>query len=89
MFLGERRTTVSLDAVITFFLELKLGEKPSTPEAKRAVNQWLQERLDESGDSERVLVSHWLKREALLFLVNPELIKRCWRWVDEAENENG
>jgi hypothetical protein len=36
VFLGERRTTVSLDPALAFFLELKLDEKPGTPEAKQA-----------------------------------------------------
>ena len=39
VFLGERRTTVSLDPALAFFLELKLGEKPGTPEAKQAVRR--------------------------------------------------
>lgn len=89
VFLGQRRTTVSLDPAIAFFLELKLGEKPGTPEAKQAIRQWLQERLNEAGDPGRLLVSNWLKREALLALVKPELEKRYWEWVDDGMNEIG
>ena len=89
VYLGQRRTTVSLDSALAFFLELNLGKKPGTPEAKQAVRQWLQGRLDKEGDPGRVLVSNWLKRETLLSLLDPKVVKRYWEWVDEGMSNNG
>ena len=89
VFLGKRRTTVSLDPAIAFFLELKLGEKPGTPGAKKTVRQWLQERLDKENDPGRLRVSQWLKRDTLLALVDPKLVKRYWEWVDGGMSDNG
>ena len=89
VYLGDRRTTVSLDPTIAFFLELKLGKRPGTPEAKQVVRTWLQARLDDEDDPGRVLVSQRLKFEALLSLLDPELVKRYWEWVDEGMNDNG
>ena len=89
VFLGQRRTTVSLDPVIAFFLELKLGKQPGTPQAKQVVRTWLQERLDDEDDPGRILVSQRLKFEALLSLLDPELVKRYWEWVDEGMDDNG
>jgi hypothetical protein len=86
--LGKRRTTVSLDSMIAFFLELKLGEEPGTPEAKRAVRAWLQTQLDEDGDTGRVRVSQRLKFKALLALTDSGLLNRYWEWVDEGINNN-
>lgn len=82
VFLGDRRTTVSLDGAVAFFLALKLGHEPGTPEAKKAVRQWMQDRLDEHGDPHRVLVSGWLKFEVLRFLVDKKLAGEYDRWVD-------
>ena len=83
VYLGDRRTTVSLDPTIAFFLELKLGKRPGTPEAKQVVRTWLQARLDDEDDPGRVLVSQRLKFEALLLLVDKKLAAQYGRWLDE------
>ena len=43
-FNGER-TTVAVDKTLSALLAIKLGHEPETPEAWRAVREWLQERL--------------------------------------------
>lgn len=43
-FNGER-TTVAVDNTLSALLAIKLGHEPETPEAWRAVREWLQERL--------------------------------------------
>ena len=40
--LGERRTTVSLDNIISVLLSLKLGHEPRTEDANSAVQSYLQ-----------------------------------------------
>jgi len=43
--LGCRRTTVSLDIILSELLALKLGVEPDAPEAHAVVRQWLQAKL--------------------------------------------
>ena len=43
--LGDQRTTISADSMLTAMLAIKLGHEPETPEGNRAVREWLQERL--------------------------------------------
>ena len=65
VYLGNRRNTTSLDNSPAFFMALKLGQVPRTPEAKRVINQWLQARLDDHGDPGRTQVSQWLRFEVI------------------------
>ena len=74
VYLGDRRTTVTLDDSIAFFLALKLGYEPRSVEAKAAIREWLQDQLDEHGDPDRVSVSQWLRFEAILYLMD----KKVW-----------
>ncbi len=82
VYLGDRRTTVSLEDPLAFFMALKLGQEPRTPEAKQAIRQWLQDHLNEYDDPDRVLVSSWLKFEALRWLVDKKLSNRYDKWLD-------
>ena len=43
---------------------------------KTPIRQWLQDRLNENDDPGRILVSRWLKFEALLWLVDKILSTR-------------
>ena len=79
-YLGDRRTTASLDNTLAALLALKLRKTPETLEAHNAVRTWLQARIDEKNDPDRVYVSQWLQSEALLFLVDKRLSERYWDW---------
>ena len=71
--LGNRRTTVSLDNLLSDLLAIRLGVCPQASEAHSAVRAWLQQQLDQNNDPGRSLVSRWLRDEAMLFLVDKKL----------------
>ena len=81
--LGSRRTTVSLDNHLSLLLSLKLGHAPETPQAQRAVRQWLQARLDEHGDYNRAHTSQWLGKEVMSALISAEVKNLYCQWIDE------
>ncbi len=79
--LGERRTTVSMDKVLSDFLALHFGKAPGSPEAHTAIRAWAQRELDGSNDPGRIAVSQWLAGQALVLLARPELVEA---WMDLA-----
>jgi hypothetical protein len=81
--LGPKRTTVSLDNHLSLLLSLKLGHAPQTPQAQRAVRQWLQARLDEHGDYNRAHTSQWLGEEVIRALVSADVKNLYSQWIDE------
>lgn len=81
--LGSRRTSVSLDNFLSLLLSLKLGHTPQTPQAQRAVRHWLQARLDEHGDYNRVQTSQWLTEEVLHALISAEVTNLYDQWMNE------
>ena len=83
VYLGERRTTVSLTETLSGLLAIKLGHTPETEEAHAAVREWLQEQLDEQDDPGRTRVSQWLQAEVLLFMVDNKLSSRYLDWFIE------
>jgi hypothetical protein len=80
--LGKRRTTVSLDKIISTLLSLKLGHDPGTEDAHSAVRVYLQENLDATNDPRRTSVSQWLRQEVLLDLVDKKLSAKYGKWFD-------
>ena len=80
--MGNRRTTVTLDDSLAFFMALNLGHEPRTLQAKQAIRQWLQAKLDEHGDPGRLNVSQWLRFEVICWLVDTKLSKRYEQWLD-------
>lgn len=80
--LGKRRTTVSVDKIVSTYLALHLDTTPGTLEAHRAVRAWLQAQLDRNNDPGRSRVSQWLLGEALDAMVNPALRTAYGRWLD-------
>jgi len=79
--LGKKRTTVSLDNMLSILLSLQLGQQPQTPQAHAAVRQWLQARLDYGNDAERSRTSQWLRSEVVQALIKPELDERYSQWI--------
>lgn len=81
--LGLKRTTVSLDNFLSVLLSLKLGHAPQTPQGQRAVCNWLQARLDDHGDHNRVQTSQWLSEEVIHALVSAQVQELYDQWLDE------
>lgn len=80
VYLAKKRTTISMDSVLVGVMALKLGKTPETDEANSAVRKWLQAKLDEASDPDRVHVSQWLQREAVLFIADRKLSERYAAW---------
>jgi len=80
--LGRRRTTVSVDKIVSEYLALHLGSTPGTLEAHGTVRAWLQAQLDRNNDPGRGRVSQWLLGEALEAMVSPALRAAYGRWLD-------
>ncbi len=80
--LGEQRTTVSLDKILSILLSLKLGHDPGTEDAHSAVRAYLQAKLDENNDPGRSHVSQWLREEVLLDLADKKVSEKYWKWFD-------
>jgi len=76
--LGTRRTTATLDTMLSGYLAIHLGYTPQTPQA---VRRWLQDRLDEYNDPGRVAVSQWLQREVITALVDTMLSTHYLNWL--------
>lgn len=81
VYLGKKRTTVTMAEQIDILMALKLGHAPGTRVAHGGVRRWLQEKLDQANDPGRVLVSQWLQGEAMLFLVDTNLSKKYDEWI--------
>ncbi len=80
--LGQKRTTVTLDNILSTLLSLKLGKQPESKEAHKVIRQWLQARLDENNDAARTLVSEWLQDQVILYLIeNTPLDKAYGDWI--------
>jgi hypothetical protein len=80
--LGKRRTTVTMDTIVSEYLALHLRVEPGGVEAHSAVRGWLQERLDESNDPGRFYVSQWLLGQAVEAVARPSLVEAYGRWMD-------
>jgi hypothetical protein len=71
--LGQKRTTVSMDTIVSEYLALHVGVQPDGGQAHSAVRAWLQRELDKDNDPGRTRVSQWLLGQALAAMVKPEL----------------
>ena len=85
--LGQKRTTVSLDTMLSDLLAIRLGSRPQSPQAHGAVRAWLQQQLDQTNDPGRVRVSQWLRDQALLFLVDKHLSNTYLDWLLEHQDD--
>lgn len=81
IWLGERRTTVSLDNILSDYLALALGTTPQSPAAHQAVRQWLQHRLDLNADPHRCRVSQWLQGQAIEHISDNKLSDAYTQWL--------
>jgi hypothetical protein len=81
--LGHKRTTISLDTMLSDLLAIRLGAWPQAPEAHGAVRAWLQQQLDRVNDPGRIRVSQWLRDQTVLFLVDKHLSETYLDWFLE------
>ena len=81
--LDHKRTTVSLDNMVSDLLAIRLGSFPQSAQAHGAVRAWLQQQLDRANDPGRIRVSQWLRDEAVLFLVDNKLSTTYLDWLLE------
>jgi hypothetical protein len=81
--LGDHRTTVSIDNILSELLALKLGYAPDAPEAHAAVRQWLQDRLDQANDPDRDRTSQWLQARIVEAIVSNKLALAHDRWSNK------
>ena len=87
--LGKRRTTVSLDNIISQFIALKLEKVPETIEAYTAVREYLQIKVDEAKDPGRSYVSQWLREQCLFDLLDKKISSKYWDWFEVNFNSIG
>ena len=80
VYLGDKRTTVTLNDTLAGVLAVKLGKTPETQGAHSKVRTWLQQKLEEGNDPGRAYVSRWLQQEAILFIVDKRLSKKYIDW---------
>ena len=71
--LDQKRTTVSMDTIVSEYLALHVGVQPDGAQAHSAVRAWLQRELDRDNDPGRTRVSQWLLGQALAAMVRAEL----------------
>lgn len=78
-----RRTTVTVDKIISELLAVKLGMLPDDPEAHSRVREWLEETLQEKlgmnvpGGNR---VSQYARMYAIEALAAPKLMGKVWDW---------
>lgn len=92
-----KRTTVSLDNIVSDLLALRLGLVPRSAEATAAVGRWLQQQIDSKPNSwwrnrQRASrsphptsrVSQWAAEAVIKAVADPELmdLRRGWLGVD-------
>lgn len=79
--LGNRRTTVCVDTILSILLGLHLGLIPGSAETHSAIRSWMQKRIDKVNDPGRIRVSQWLQREIIEELISEELAEKYGDWL--------
>ena len=87
--LGKRRTTISVDKIVSTLLALHLDAEPGTIQAHAAVRAYFQSKLDESSDPGRHYVTAWLREQALFDVLDNGLSKKYWAWFDKSQMPGG
>lgn len=82
---GETRTTVTLDSTICELLALKLGTEPDAEKCHKTIRLWLQSSSEEVSDPQARNLSQWLKRKAVLFIADSNLLSQHTQWRDEID----
>jgi len=84
----NRRTTLTLDTILSELLAIMHGVAPHTEEAHGVVRQWLQATLTEklgantpSGNS----ISQYARRYATEAIASPDLMGKLWEIQDQTD----
>jgi hypothetical protein len=80
--LGEQRTTVSLDTILSEYLALELKQEPGTPEAHTAIRAWLQAQIDWHDIKKPLHLSKRLSAMVLEAIVRPDLKRAHAKLID-------
>lgn len=81
--LNNRRTTITLDTVLSELLAIKLGYSPDDKRAHSAVRDWLEPMIIENMGGNlptNSRVSQWTRRYAIEAIANPKLISQVIDW---------
>ncbi len=79
--LGTKRTTVTLDRILSELLAIKLGYKPDDAQTHTAVREWLQQQLDDAGDPNRIRTSQWLQEQAIIAIADKKISSKHDDWI--------
>jgi len=78
-----RRTTITVDSIISQLLAVKLGLLPDAPEAHTVVRDWLEATLhDKLGENVPGgnRISQYARVYAIEALADKKLMKQVWDW---------
>jgi hypothetical protein len=84
-----RRTTVTVDKIVSQLLAVKLGVLPDAPQAYALVREWLEETLhDKLGGNVPGgnRISQYARQYAIEALAEPDLMGKVWDWRLSAED---
>ncbi len=75
---GSRRTTITLDRILSELIALSLDATPDQTGYHRAVQQWLQVTLPDKLGDDPDCVSQYTRKYAVEHIAKPELMARYW-----------
>jgi len=83
IFFGKRRTTISMDNILSELMAFRLGEQPGTKEAHRAVRLWLQDTLPNKVGTGRGRrdASQWARRCLIECVADKKLSAKRNDWI--------
>lgn len=71
---GKRRTSISIETILTDLFAIKLGYEPGSREAHSAIRLWLQEKQDEQNSNEPQ--SLIIKKELILEVAQKRIVDK-------------
>ena len=80
---NNRRTTITVDSIISELLAVKLGMSPDDPDAHSTVRDWLEKTLhDKLGENVPGgnRISQYARAYAVEALANKKLMTKVWDW---------
>ena len=80
---NNRRTTITVDAIISELLAVKLGMLPDDPGAHSLVRDWMEKMLhDKLGENVPGgnRISQYARVYAIAALADKKLMKQVWNW---------
>jgi hypothetical protein len=85
--LNSHRTTVSMDTILSDLLSIKLGTRPGTKEAHKAVRQQIDEFIERDRGRPGYGVAKYVTEQAMLFISDSKLSEKYWEYrLEEYDN---